>query len=926
MSSSADSEKIQVFVRCRGRNAKETSTKSAVVVQVNNDIGNEVVLNPSDELGVSAQLNSKIYQFDKVFGPITDQRAIFQGVASPLFDEFLKGYNCTLLVYGMTSSGKTYTMTGECSTLENEIQSIGDRSGIIPRVLVKLFDVLNDAGQKGDFIVKCSFLELYNEELKDLLAEDSNKKLRIFDQKNEASNSPTTPGNKSSIYIQNLEEVILKNADHGLRTLYKGLKLRQVAATKMNDVSSRSHTIFTITLFKQNHDTGELFRISKMNLVDLAGSENISRSGALYQRAKEAGSINQSLLTLGRVINLLVDKTQQHIPYRESKLTRLLQDSLGGRTKTCLIATISPARINYEETQSTLEYANKAKSIQNKPQIGSSVTKEFLVKELSSELSRVKADLQANRSKEGVFIDHDNYRDLMKDIQEYKTEIEESTRSHDIVRKQNDSLRAQLSAAENLVNDQLTVINTLNSTVEGLHNKIDLQKENEQNLMISSSKFKDIVNKMNQNLLTFKVYENQTKETVLDVIENSFHVMTEKILETIKTSSNNANVDEDLKKIEQSQHEMVSIFQEKIFQAHENAAKSVAITLPQSVSEFGSSFKALEDTLKSLIDDLNASFSNLSRENNEFKSAVNDNLFKNHDDILEAAILETNKKIEMDTNVILNQFVDILRDNNVKQQKLIHDEVNAMMSNIIHAERSHLDSARLKWDNLTRDTINICDSRIEKGRIEHNKEVKNLLTKWKDLSVSVFNSAKSQEDELKDISTIAKTFVNDKNIGSIGKTIRGKFSEINQMNSNLTDTLRSTKAGIESVGEKLGTDVLKTHGTSDIGSTKINEILDEIETEQTQIKKNLLPTGKTPRRVDSMKISSKLNNYNNFNVQKSPPKFHLIGQRFNSTNGEEKENSIGQSKRKASNESTIDNINKFQRVSNESRIPKRRFR
>ena len=153
---------------------------------------------------------------------------------------------------------------------------------------------------------------------------------------------------------------------------------RKVAATKCNDLSFRSHTIFTVTtnIAQVDPTSGEQFvKIGKLNLVDLAGSENISRSGAENKRAQEAGLINKSLLTLGRVINALVDHSP-HIPYRESKLTRLLQDSLGGKTKTCIIATISPAKISMEETISTLEYATRAKSIKNTPQVNQSLTKD----------------------------------------------------------------------------------------------------------------------------------------------------------------------------------------------------------------------------------------------------------------------------------------------------------------------------------------------------------------------------------------------------------------------------------------------------------------------------------------------------------------------------------------------------------------------
>eukprot|EP00669_Euglena_mutabilis_P004385 TRINITY_DN1571_c0_g2_i1.p1 TRINITY_DN1571_c0_g2~~TRINITY_DN1571_c0_g2_i1.p1 ORF type:complete len:480 (+),score=147.99 TRINITY_DN1571_c0_g2_i1:113-1441(+) len=178
-----------------------------------------------------------------------------------------------------------------------------------------------------------------------------------------------------------------------------------MAETKLNATSSRSHMITTVTLhLKETTDTGEdLWKIGKLNLVDLAGSENILRSGAAGKNQKEAGMINQSLLTLGRVINALVEG-QPHVPYRESKLTRLLQDSLGGKTKTCIIATIAPTGACLDETASTLEYAQRAKSIKNRPEVNQRMTKKFVVKEMMETNEELQRLLMAARDKNGVWL------------------------------------------------------------------------------------------------------------------------------------------------------------------------------------------------------------------------------------------------------------------------------------------------------------------------------------------------------------------------------------------------------------------------------------------------------------------------------------------------------------------------------------------
>lgn len=283
---------------------------------------------------------------------------------------------------------------------------IPEAAGIIPRVLHSLFERLGqDGSENREHSLKCSFIELYNEELRDLLAADDNAKLKIYDE--------ASKNGRTTTMVQGMEESFIKTASKGIRLLREGSHKRQVAATKCNDLSSRSHTVFTITVYvKRPTETGEDFvSAGKLNLVDLAGSENIQRSGAENKRAAEAGLINKSLLTLGRVINALVDKSS-HIPYRESKLTRLLQDSLGGRTKTCIIATLSPAKSNLEETISTLDYAFRAKNIRNKPQMNQTVSKKTLLREFTTEIEKLKSELIATRHRNGVYLTAESYEEI----------------------------------------------------------------------------------------------------------------------------------------------------------------------------------------------------------------------------------------------------------------------------------------------------------------------------------------------------------------------------------------------------------------------------------------------------------------------------------------------------------------------------------
>ncbi|CCF47407.1 kinesin motor domain-containing protein [Colletotrichum higginsianum] len=399
---------INVVVRCRGRNDREVRENSAVVVQADGVKGKDVEL----KLGPNA-LSNKTYNFDRVFSAAADQTMVFDDVVKPILDEMLAGFNCTVFAYGQTGTGKTYTMSGD---MTETLGLLSDGAGIIPRALHALFNKLEV--EDTESCVKCSFIELYNEELRDLIAPDDGPKLKIFDD---------TSRRHATTVVQGMEERHIRTAGEGIKVLQDGSLKRQVAATKCNDLSSRSHTVFTVTAYvrKKGEDGNEDYvSAGKLNLVDLAGSENIQRSGAENKRAAEAGLINKSLLTLGRVINALVDKNQ-HIPYRESKLTRLLQDSLGGQTKTCIIATISPAKSNLEETISTLDYAFRAKNIRNKPQLNAMINKRMLLRDFATEIERLKSELITTRQRNGVYLSNESYEEMTAQSESRRIVMEE---------------------------------------------------------------------------------------------------------------------------------------------------------------------------------------------------------------------------------------------------------------------------------------------------------------------------------------------------------------------------------------------------------------------------------------------------------------------------------------------------------------------
>ncbi|KAI0322237.1 P-loop containing nucleoside triphosphate hydrolase protein [Amylostereum chailletii] len=457
--SQGDSEtNIQVVIRCRRRSDKEVQESSPIVVSSDGPRSTSITIEtamPSSSLGVVTLPPTRTYPFDVVFGPEADQSMIYNEVVSPMLDEVLQGYNCTLFAYGQTGTGKTHTMQGDLGT--TPMGNPTAQAGMIPRVLFRLFHQLE--ASNSDYSVKISYVELYNEELRDLLSTELSVPSGNVQPMGMGSRDAAQGGlkifddaSKKGVLIQGLEEIAVKSSSDALALLVKGSDRRQIAATKFNDHSSRSHSVFSITVHtKETSSMGDdLLRVGKMNLVDLAGSENIGRSGAENKRAREAGMINQSLLTLGRVINALVERSS-HIPYRESKLTRLLQDSLGGRTKTCIIATISPARSNMEETLSTLDYAIRAKSIRNRPEVNQRLTRNALLKEYIGEIERLKADVLAAREKNGIFFSEDTWNQMSVEHELTKTEMEEAKRQVEIVESQLRSVREEFEESMNLL-------------------------------------------------------------------------------------------------------------------------------------------------------------------------------------------------------------------------------------------------------------------------------------------------------------------------------------------------------------------------------------------------------------------------------------------------------------------------------------------
>ena len=346
MSKSAN---VKVYCRIRPENEKEIESGMKICITPSSDnsvkiLTESVGVDTGKDSSKNKSENFQTFTFDGIFPPETEQEKIFNIVAKPLINSALEGINGTIFCYGQTASGKTYTMEG----IHNDPKLMG----VIPRMMQYIFILIEKATSEIEYSVKCQYYQIYNEKIQDLL--DIRKKdLAIREDKNKG------------IWVEDCTEIYVSSEEEMYAVFKEGSNNRTVSATNMNKGSSRSHSLFVVTIFQRNTITGSS-KTGRIFFVDLAGSEKMAKTGIEGGTGlKEAQNINKSLMTLGMVINSLTEGAK-HIPYRDSKLTRVLQESLGGNSMTNLVITCSPNFLNQSETLSTLRFGQRAKLIKNK--------------------------------------------------------------------------------------------------------------------------------------------------------------------------------------------------------------------------------------------------------------------------------------------------------------------------------------------------------------------------------------------------------------------------------------------------------------------------------------------------------------------------------------------------------------------------------
>ncbi|OMJ91088.1 hypothetical protein SteCoe_6451 [Stentor coeruleus] len=565
MEAHEESSGANILVICRFRplNEKELEISEDLCVEYNEDHKNLKIISQY-EYGEPLK-----FGFDHVFDHNSKQVDVYNVSSKPIVEAVMQGFNGTVFAYGQTSSGKTYTMSG-IKLDDNELM------GIIPRMISTVFEQISNADPCIEYQIKVSYCEIYMEKIRDLL-EPNKENLKIHEDK--------TRG----VFIAELTEVYVSSAGEVHELMKVGLDNRKVGHTDMNEVSSRSHSLFSLVI-TQTNKRDYISKTGKLYLIDLAGSEKVGKTNVVGKRLEEAKNINKSLTMLGLVIYSLTDGKSTHIPYRDSKLTRVLQDSLGGNSKTSLIITCSPSPYNEAETLSTLRFGMRAKAIKNKPK----VNREYTVAELKLMLAKCREEIAKRDRRIKILEESLSNSGGKMPITENKEE--QANAETEDIRNEYEEMIAELEDTRTKLAEEVKMTGKLRIEIEMYTDELNHSKA-----------IADVVTKQNQeNKQSIQKYEKtcEEKDNIIEKLtvtkeslEKEIHQANQKIIileqklnekdiymaipeKTPNKTTNKSGIDE-LKNMLKKEKEMHMVSEKDIFQLRHNLAEVINKKCPE---------------------------------------------------------------------------------------------------------------------------------------------------------------------------------------------------------------------------------------------------------------------------------------------------------------------------------------------------------
>ena len=711
------SECVKVAIRVRPMNKHEIEENSRLCVTV--DTANNTVSVISDKN------QSKTFPFDYVYPMETTQREVYDQVAFPIVDSIFQGYNGTVFAYGQTGCGKTFTMMG--------IVTDPNLKGIIPNAFSHIFGFIKTEGESKKFFLRCSFVEIYNEEVRDLLGKN-NRKLDIREDP------------KKGTFLRDVTYITIKNTSDIENCLERGNKNRHVGQTSMNDQSSRSHSLFTVYLEIEEKGEGGNSRIKsgKLNLVDLAGSERVGKTNATGQTFDEGKKINLSLTALGSVIDAL-SQNRKYVPYKDSKLTRLLADSLGGNTKTVMFANISPASYNYDETLGTLRYASRAKLIKNAPVVNED-PKDALLRKYEEEIKALKEKL-ANGG---------NINEVLEEVEEESDddseELEEENKK--IVRKYTRKKSVYMGDDP----EKIALLAKISELEKDLIDNVKLEDDEARygEEKIKKKEFVKRIKEQEEENRKFKEYrEKQMKE--------------------------NEEMEKKMKKLQEQKEK------------EEELLKNDANKLQEKINELNSEIEDLKNEGAKDRSDYLESVKEISRENDLYKKIINvilnENQFKK--------ICEMSRYIEDDNLWKIKPFslkenkiafsnvnpsqVDTFIEGNIAKRELIIDGINENPKKIIFKNyENDEDNQKISDKNINNTAKKL--NELPNQKLLDDKRINLRVSKDKFL-LDAGNPNKPKD--LKELrKTVPENNPNGVNLFLMNKKEREKFEELSNMNNN----------------------------------------------------------------------------------------------------------------------------------------------